>query len=80
MQSRMARVTGGRLVLEDPSTDLPEGAEVELILVEDELTDEERSRLTQAIDESEADLDQHGGVDGFALITRLRERHAAAGR
>ena len=31
-----AHVKNGRLVLDDPTTDLPEGSEVELVVVDDE--------------------------------------------
>jgi hypothetical protein len=35
-----AHVKNGRLVLDDPTTDLPEGAEVELVVVDDEFDPE----------------------------------------
>ena len=50
MHPLKARVKNGQLVLDDPSTDLPEGTEVELLLV-DELDPEERARLVQAIED-----------------------------
>ena len=48
-----AHVKDGKLVLDDPTTDLPESTEVELYLVgEDELDAEEQARLDDAIQES----------------------------
>jgi hypothetical protein len=45
MHALTAKVRNGRLVLDEP-TDLPEGAEVPLQLVDpDDLTDEERAAL-----------------------------------
>jgi hypothetical protein len=37
MQPLKAHVKNGQFVLDDPSTDLPEGSEVELLVVGDEL-------------------------------------------
>jgi len=50
-----AFVRNGRIVLDEP-TDLPDGCEVELALVrDDDLEDEDRARLHEALAESEAD-------------------------
>jgi hypothetical protein len=51
MQPLEARVKNGKLVLDDPATDLAEGSEVELLLVDPELDAEERARLLQAIED-----------------------------
>ena len=52
-----ARVENGHIVLNEP-TSLPDGAEVELVIVGgDELDEEERARLHEALDEAEADID-----------------------
>jgi hypothetical protein len=66
-----ARVTNGRLVLSEPTT-LPEGTEVEIPLVEDELDDEDRAQLHTALDESDAELRAGKGISGEALIAALR--------
>ena len=52
-----AHVRNGRILLDEP-TDLPDGAEVELTPVadRDDLNDEERRRLADAIAESEEDI------------------------
>ena len=81
MQPLKAHVKNGQLVLDDPATDLPEGAEVELFLVEDdEFEPEERARLLQAIEESEEDIDRGDYVDGFEFIAQLRAKREAARR
>jgi hypothetical protein len=57
-----AQVRGGRLVVDEP-TDLPEGAEVELIAADswDDLDDDERERLHAALASSEDDVHAGGG-------------------
>jgi hypothetical protein len=51
------QVKGGRIVLDEP-TNLPDGAEVRLALVDDDdLDDAERAALHAAIAGSEAELD-----------------------
>lgn len=65
-----ARVTNGRLVLDEP-TDLPEGAEVELTLVDDQpwdLTSEQRVELKARI----------AGADRGELVPRPRSSLASA--
>ena len=49
MQALKAHVRGGRLVVDEP-TDLPDGTEVELVAVDEELDPEERARLDAALD------------------------------
>ncbi len=57
MKPLKARVHGGRLVLDEP-TSLPEGSEVMLAPVDgDDLDDAERARLHAAILAAEAELD-----------------------
>jgi hypothetical protein len=66
-----AHVKGGRLLLDEP-TDLPDGAEVELTLVEDEFDPEERARLDAALELSMAQARAGQFVDGDAVIRKLR--------
>lgn len=81
MQPLKARVKNGQLVLNDPATELPEGAEVELHLVEDdEFEPEERARLMEAIDEADAEIDRGEYVDGSEFIAQLRAKREAARR
>jgi hypothetical protein len=81
MQPLKAHVKNGQFVLDDPATDLPEGAEVELVLVDEgQLDPEEQARLLQAIEESEADIERGDSMDGFEFIAQLRAKREAAGR
>ena len=70
-----ARVRGGRLVVDEP-TDLPEGAEVELIAADswDDLDEDERQRLHAALASSEDDV-RAGRIRSAAeVVTDLRRR------
>jgi glyoxylase-like metal-dependent hydrolase (beta-lactamase superfamily II) len=80
MQPLKARVRNGRLVLDDPSTDLAEGSEVELVLVDGGLDHEERARLIQAIEDGAADIDRGDHVDGMEFAEQLLARREAASR
>ena len=72
MQARKAHVRSGRLVLDD-ATNLPEGAEVHVAIVDgDELDDDGRSDLHAAIEASETELDLGLGLSEQELWTRLR--------
>ena len=66
-----ARVRNGRLVVDEP-TDLPEGTEVELASVDDELDDEERERLHAALDAADDELRVGKGVPGEKILAALR--------
>ncbi len=81
MHPLKAKVRNGRLVLDDPSTELPEGAEVELYLVDDgEFEPEERARLLQAIEEAEEDIERGDYVDGMDFANQLLAKREAASR
>jgi hypothetical protein len=75
MNSMRARVRNGRLVLDEPTT-LPEGAEVELRLVDgdDDLDAEERAELYESLREGIADLKAGRTVDAREAIARLARR------
>lgn len=70
-----AHVRKGRLVLDEP-TDLPDGSEVELELVDDVLGDEmdaaEREALEASIARAREQAARGEGVDGAELIAKLR--------
>lgn len=70
-----ARVRGGRLVLDEPSS-LPEGTEVELIPAEDidELNPEERARLHGFLAESIQKHVPGTGVPADEVLVRIRAR------
>jgi hypothetical protein len=79
MQSLKAHVLNGRLVLDEP-TDLPEGSEVEVVALVDDLEPTERARLVQAIDDGVEDFEQGRHTDGFDFIAQLRAQREAANR
>lgn len=71
-----ARVKGGRLVLDEPST-LPEGTEVDLIPADDidELEPAERARLHGFLAESIRTHVPGAGVPADEVLARIRARH-----
>ena len=75
-----AHVKNGKLVLDDPSTDLPEGSEVELMLVDSELDAAERARLIRAIEEGAEDIERGDYVDGMESANQLLAQREAASR
>ncbi len=75
-----AHVKNGKLVLDDPSTDLPEGTEVELHVLDNEFTPDERARLLEAIGESEEDIANGNFVDGVEFANQLLAKREASSR
>ena len=72
MKALKAQVRAGRLVLDEP-TNLPEGAEVRVALVDDdELDDKERAELHAALLAAEAELDAGQAVSEADFWARLR--------
>jgi hypothetical protein len=70
MQPLRARVRNGRLVLDEP-TDLPEGAEVELMPADD-MDDDERAELSRSLEESLRQAEAGDVVDGPEFLASLR--------
>jgi hypothetical protein len=68
-----ARVHGGRLVVDEP-TSLPEGTELELLPLDpgDWLDDADRAALHAALAQSQADVDAGRLVDAVDVLKRLR--------
>jgi len=66
-----ARVRAGRLVVDVP-TDLPEGLEVTLAIIDDDLDGNERRALDASLDESYAQADRGEFEDAVAVIASLR--------
>lgn len=67
-----AHVRNGRILLDEP-TDLPDGAEVELAPVEgDDLDDDERQQLEEALAASDADFAEGRFVTAEELLAKLR--------
>jgi hypothetical protein len=75
MYALKAHVKGGRLVLDEP-TDLPEGAEVEIAVLGDDLSPEERAELHASLDRALDDSDAGRGVDAWEFLARYRARRA----
>jgi hypothetical protein len=78
MRALKAHVRAGRLVLDEP-TDLPEGAEVELVPLDevlasggDYLDDEERERLHESLRESIRQMKAGQTVDAATALSELR--------
>ena len=80
MHALKAQVKNGRLVLDEP-TDLPEGQEVELVVLDDaEFEPEERARLLQAIEDGVEDIEKGDYVDGMQFANELLAKREAASR
>lgn len=74
MMPMRARVRNGRLTLDEP-TDLPEGTEVELAAIDaDDLDDEDRARLHEALDASEVELRAGLGIPAADVIAELHRQ------
>ena len=71
MQALKVQIKNGRIVVDEP-TNLPDGAEVEVVVIDDKLTTEERAELhaslDRALDDSEAgrSIDARVGGGGSA--------------
>ena len=70
------RVEGGRLKVDEPIDDVPDGAEVTLYLVDvhDDLNDAEREELLRVLQESEEDVKAGRLVDAADVLKGFRER------
>jgi hypothetical protein len=80
MQALKAHVKSGRLVLDEP-TELPEGAEVELLAVDDDdFEPEERARLLQAIEDGAESIERGDFVDGVEFANQLLAKREAKTR
>ena len=69
-----ARVQGGHIVV-DESTDLPEGTQLTLVMVDadDEMSPEERADLEAELDRGRAAIAAGRGISGDELLTRVRQ-------
>jgi hypothetical protein len=79
MQPLKAHVQNGRLVLDEP-TDLPEGSEVEIVLVDDDFESAERVRVVQAVEDGIEDFERGDHMDGFDFIVQMRAQREALDR
>jgi hypothetical protein len=76
MHARKLRVKNGRLVLDEP-TELPEGAEVEVLVIDDELSPEERAELHASLDRALDDSEAGRGMDAWEYLKQYRARREA---
>ena len=70
MTALKAHVRGGRRLLDEP-TELPEGTEVQLTVVEDDFEPDERVRLDAALEQSAAQGRAGQLVSGGVVIQKL---------
>jgi hypothetical protein len=76
MSALRAKVQGGRLVVDEP-TSLPEGTELELVVVGGaDLDDEERARLDEALDASWASASE-GTIEADDLLAEIERLEPA---
>lgn len=70
-----AHIANGRLVV-DESVDLPDGAEVQIAVVDggDQLDDEDRARLHAAIEQAQDELDRGEGIPAAKFLADLSSR------
>jgi hypothetical protein len=71
MQALKAQVKNGRLVVDEP-TDLPDGAEVDVVVIDDELSAEERAALHASLDRALDDSEAGRGMDAAEYLKRYR--------
>ena len=71
MMPLRARVKNGRLLLDEP-TELPDGTEVNLAVLNDDLDDEDRVRLHAALEASEEEFKAGKGIPAAEVIAELR--------
>ncbi len=72
MHARKVRVENGRIKLDEP-TNLPDGAEVELVILSgDELDDAERARLHASLERALDDEDARRVVDTDEFLAEVR--------
>jgi hypothetical protein len=71
MQALKVQVKNGRLVIDAP-TDLPDGAEVEVVVLDDDLSPEERAALHASLDRALDDSEAGRGMDAAAYLRQYR--------
>ncbi|MCK6538266.1 MAG: hypothetical protein L6Q84_35275 [Polyangiaceae bacterium] len=74
MNALKALVKNGRIVVDEP-TDLPEGTELQLVVLQDvdnDVDEDEREAFLAALDEGIDDADAGRVVDASVVLERLR--------
>lgn len=76
MRALKAHVKNGRLLLDAP-TELPDGADVEVLVIEDDLSVEDRAALHASLDRALDDSEAGRGVDAAEYLRQYRARREA---
>lgn len=76
MRALKTRVENGRIKLDEP-TDLPDGAELEVVGIDDELSPEERAELHASLDRALDDSEAGRGKDAWEYLEQYRARREA---
>lgn len=73
MHALKIQVKNGRVVVDEP-TDLPDGAEVEVVVIDDQLTHEERAELHASLDRALDDSEAGHSMDAGEYLKQYRAR------
>jgi hypothetical protein len=73
MHMLKAQVRDGRIIVDEP-TDLPEGAALEVVVLDDALNAEERAELHASLDRALDDSAAGRGVDAWEYLKQHRAR------
>jgi hypothetical protein len=76
MRALKASVRNGRLVVDEP-TDLPEGAELDVVVLDDVLSAEERIELHASLARALSDSEAGRGMDALEYLKQYRARREA---
>ena len=71
MLALKGHVKNGRIVVDEP-TNLPDGAEVEVVVIDDQLSAEERAELHASLDRALDDSEAGRGTDAWEYIKQYR--------
>ena len=73
MRALKLQAKDGRLVFDEP-TDLPDGAEIEVVEIDDDLSVEERAKLHASLDRALEDSAAGRGMDAAEYLKLYRAR------
>jgi len=73
MRALKTQVKDGRVTIDEP-TNLPDGAEVEVVVIDDELSADERAALHASLDRALDDSEAGRGMDAWDYLKQYRAR------
>ena len=73
MRALKTQVKDGRVTIDEP-TNLPDGAEVEVVVIDDELSADERAALHASLDRALDDSEAGRGMDAWEFLKQYRTR------